>query len=54
MHSFEHDTDASRTVFGTGTLSRVADELRRMGGRRALVLSTPVSGVSRAGGRRAG
>ena len=41
MHSFEHDTDASRTVFGTGTVSRVADELRRMGGRRALVLSTP-------------
>ena len=24
MHSFEHDTDASRTVFGTGTVSRVA------------------------------
>ncbi len=41
MHSFEHDTDASRTVFGTGTLSRVRDELRRVGGRRALVLSTP-------------
>ncbi len=41
MHSFEHDTDASRTVFGTGTLSRVGDELGRMGGRRALVLSTP-------------
>ena len=41
MHSFEHDTDASRTVFGTGTLSRVADELGRMGARRALVLSTP-------------
>ena len=41
MHSFEHDTDASRTVFGTGTLSRVRDELRRVGGRHALVLSTP-------------
>ena len=41
MHSFEHDTDASRTVFGTGALTRVADELNRMGGRRALVLSTP-------------
>ena len=41
MHSFEHDSDASRTVFGVGTLSRVGDELRRIGGRRALVLSTP-------------
>ncbi len=41
MHSFEHDTGAGRTVFGTGTLSRVGDELLRMGGRHALVLSTP-------------
>jgi len=41
MHSFEHDTGASRTVFGTGTLSRVPAELGRLGGRRALVLSTP-------------
>ncbi len=41
MHSFEHDTGASRTVFGVGTLSRVAPELAAVGGRRALVLSTP-------------
>ena len=41
MHSFEHDTPAPRTLFGTGTLSRVAAELDRLGGRRALVLSTP-------------
>lgn len=41
MHSFEHDTGASRTVFGVGTLSRLASELDRVGGRRALVLSTP-------------
>ena len=41
MHSFEHDDGASRTVFGVGTLSRVAPELARLGGRRALVLSTP-------------
>ena len=41
MHSFEHDTDASRTVFGMGTLSLVGEELRRVGGRHALVLSTP-------------
>ena len=43
MHSFEHDTGASRTVFGTGTVSRVGDELRRVGGRRAL--ATRVAGV---------
>ena len=41
MHSFEHDTPAPRTVFGTGTLSQVPAELDRLGGRRALVLSTP-------------
>ena len=41
MHSFEHDDGASRTVFGVGTLSRVGPELARLGGRRALVLSTP-------------
>ncbi len=41
MHSFEHDTGASRTVFGIGTLSRVRTELAAVGGRRALVLSTP-------------
>ncbi|MFL6080514.1 MAG: maleylacetate reductase [Ornithinibacter sp.] len=40
MHSFEHDSGASRTVFGVGTLSRVAPELARVGCRRALVLST--------------
>ena len=41
MHSFEHDTGTSRTVFGTGTLSRVGAELGRLGGRHALVLCTP-------------
>ena len=41
MHSFEHDTPAPRTVFGVGTVSQVAPELARVGGRRALVLSTP-------------
>jgi maleylacetate reductase len=41
MHSFEHDTGTSRTVFGVGTLPRVAAELAAVGGRRALVLSTP-------------
>ncbi len=41
MHSFEHDTGTSRTVFGVGTVSQVPAELGRIGGRRALVLSTP-------------
>ena len=41
MHSFEHDSPAPRTVFGVGTVSLVAPELARVGGRRALVLSTP-------------
>jgi alcohol dehydrogenase class IV len=41
MHTFEHDTDGSRVVFGTGTLARLGDELARTGRRRALVLSTP-------------
>jgi len=41
MHSFDHDNGPSRTIFGTGTLSRVGSELTRAGGRRALVLSTP-------------
>ena len=41
MRSFEHDTGAVRVVFGAGTLARVPAELARLGGRRALVLSTP-------------
>ncbi|GAA4404828.1 maleylacetate reductase [Fodinibacter luteus] len=44
MRSFEHDTGSPRVVFGTGTLARVASELARVGGRRALVLSTPGQG----------
>ena len=41
MRAFEHQSGAERIVFGVGTLARVGDELERLGGRRALVLSTP-------------
>ena len=41
MHTFEHETEASRIVFGSGTIARLPDELARLGGSRALVLSTP-------------
>jgi alcohol dehydrogenase class IV len=44
VRSFEHQRGAERVVFGAGTLSRVASELERLGGRRALVLSTPGHG----------
>ena len=38
---FAYDVNPARIVFGPGTLARVADEVRRLGARRALVLSTP-------------
>jgi len=41
VRSFEHDTGRTRILFGQGTVERVGEELVRMGGRRALVLSTP-------------
>jgi maleylacetate reductase len=41
MRSFERQVGAERIVFGAGTLAAVGDELGRLGGRRALVLSTP-------------
>jgi maleylacetate reductase len=40
MRTFEDDTGPTRIVFGAGTIGRVSDELARLGGRRALVLST--------------
>lgn len=39
--SFVHQGSPQRVVFGRGTLPRVADEVARLGMRRALVLSTP-------------
>jgi maleylacetate reductase len=40
VRSFELDTKPTRIVFGAGTLNQAAAELDRLGGRRALVLST--------------
>jgi maleylacetate reductase len=41
MHSFVYSGLPSRVLFGFGTLDKVADELRLLDCRRALVLSTP-------------
>lgn len=38
MKSFEHTTQASRVIFGAGTLSRLRDEVERLGASRALLL----------------
>lgn len=39
--SFIHAPQASRVVFGAGSLARLGDEIERLGAKRALVLSTP-------------
>jgi maleylacetate reductase len=41
MRSFELDNGRTRIVFGRGTVNAVGQELARLGGRRALVLSSP-------------
>ncbi len=41
MQEFVYQARAQRVVFGVGALARLADELDLLGGRRALVLSTP-------------
>ena len=41
MQSFVYDALPSRVVFGPGSLSRVAEEVRKLGRSRAVVLSTP-------------
>ena len=41
MEPFIYTALPARVVFGSGTLARVADEIRRLGRTRALVLSTP-------------
>lgn len=41
MQPFSYTSDPVRVVFGRGTLDKVADEIRRLGKSRALVLSTP-------------
>jgi alcohol dehydrogenase class IV len=39
--SFVYDQAAARVIFGAGTVDRVAEEVRRLGATRAIVLSTP-------------
>ena len=41
MNSFVYDQPATRVIFGTGSLDRVAEEVKRLGAKRAIVLSTP-------------
>jgi len=41
MQSFVYDALPSRVVFGTGSLDKLLDEIRRLDTHRALVLSTP-------------
>jgi len=41
MHSFVYQGMPSRVVFGAGKLYSLADEIERLGARRALILTTP-------------
>src|SRR6185503_19554624 len=41
MRAFVFDQPAYRVIFGTGSLERLTDEVRRLGSTRALVVSTP-------------
>ena len=41
MHSFVYSALPGKVLFGFGTIDKVADEIRQLGCRRALVLSTP-------------
>jgi alcohol dehydrogenase class IV len=41
MHPFTYTALPTRVIFGSGALSQVADEVRRLGCRRALVLCAP-------------
>jgi maleylacetate reductase len=41
MDGFVYTALPSRVIFGSGTLARVADEVRHLGGERALLLATP-------------
>src|ERR1700720_390017 len=38
---FVYDQPATRVIFGIGSLDRVAEEVKRLGAKRAMVLSTP-------------
>ena len=39
--SFTFENLPSRVVFGSGTLAQAAAEIERLGGKRALILTTP-------------
>lgn len=41
MRQFAYTSTNSRVVFGTGTLDRLGEEVRALGGSRAVVLTTP-------------
>ena len=41
MQSFTYDQPATRVVFGAGAFDRLADEVKHLGGKRALVLCGP-------------
>lgn len=41
MQDFVYDQPASRVVFGVGAIERIADEVKRLGASRALVVATP-------------
>ena len=41
MQPFVYDQPASRVIFAPGAIARLADEVTRLGARRALVISTP-------------
>jgi len=41
VRAFLYDQPATRVIFGVGALARLAEEVRRLGACRALVLSTP-------------
>ena len=41
MQPFVYTALPAKVIFGFGTLARVADEIRELGCRQALILSTP-------------
>jgi len=41
MRPFVYDQPAARVIFGIGSLDRLSGEVKRLGARRAIVLSTP-------------
>jgi maleylacetate reductase len=41
MRGFVYDQPSIRVIFGAGALDRLAEEVKRLGARRALVLATP-------------